>query len=408
MMRSPRRCWRAAVAVACVLASSQALEAQSPPPPILPSTRVVQLGPASLYPSIALRDVGTDSNVYNDGLDPRADFTYSVAPRLFTVIPIANARFIGTGTGDFVYYRTYKDQQSLNGFVEGRYDVVEALIRPFAVVGFATQERQTLEIDARVRQSHTTITLGAEVALTAKTALTGWVQRAKAVWDEDEHYFGSDLSEELDSTTDIAAAGARFRLTPFTSIVAIAEIQRDRFESSPQRDADSLRLAPYVEFDSGASIVGRARAGFRTFRPLQFQTAGYSGPVSSVALAWNILNTTRGKVDAGHDVRFSYDPMQPFYLETGLTFEIRQRVAGPFDVVGLGERWQLRHQRAGASSFDGRSEDITMLGAGIGVRMREQVELTFTIERRERTSSDPLLRNYERRRVLASISYGLS
>ncbi len=65
-----------------------------------------------------------------------------------------------------------------------------------------------------------------------------------------------------------SAAGARFRLTPFTSLTAVAEIQRDRFETSPERDADSLRLAPSVEFDNGAALTGRAQAGYRVFRPL--------------------------------------------------------------------------------------------------------------------------------------------
>ena len=108
------------------------------------------------------------------------------------------------------------------------------------------------------------------------------------------------------------------------------------------------------------------------------------------------------------DVRFSYDPFQPFYLETGLLFEIRYRVAGPFELIGMGERWQLRHQRIGGASFDGRRENTSMIGGGIGIRVREQVELGFTVDRRERSSSDPLIRNYERQRVLVSVSYGLS
>jgi hypothetical protein len=398
-------------AIACVVMlavfTTERVEAQAPSPPILPSTRIVQAGPVSFYPSISLHDVGTDSNVYNDGVAPRDDFTYSVTPRLYAVVPIAHARFIGTGTGDFVYFRTYKDQQSLNGFFEGRYDSVDGTIRPFATLALASNERQTLEIDERIRQGRTALTLGAEIELASKTSLMGWVYRERAAWDPSEEYRGVSLAEQLNSTIDIAAAGARIRLTPFTSIVAIAEIQRDRFESSPERDSDSLRIAPYVEFDNGAAIVGRARAGYRSLTPLHSGITGYSGFVSSVAIGWNVLERLRGKVDAGRDVRFSYDPLQPLYLETGLLFEIRQRVAGPFEVIAMGERWQLRHQRIDGTSFDGRRETTSVIGGGIGFRVREQVELSFTVDRRERASSDPLIRNYDRQRVLASVSYGL-
>jgi putative beta-barrel porin BBP2 len=390
------------------IVSIDRLEAQAPSAPILPSTTIVHAGPASLYPSISLHDVGTDSNVNNDGLAPREDFTYSVMPRLYAVVPIASGRFIATGTGDFVYFQTYKDQQSLNGFFEGRYDLTDGIIRPFATISYATQERQTLEIDERVRLARSTLTVGAEIDVASKTSLMGWVHRERAAWDEDEKYSGVSLAEQLNSTTDIAAAGARIRLTPFTSIVALAEIQRDRFESSPEKDADSVRIAPYVEFDNGAAIFGRARLGYRAFRPVQSGLAGYDGPVSSVALAWRLLDRLRGKVDAGRDVRISYDPLQPFYLETGLLFEVRHRVAGPFELIGQGERWQLHHQRIGGSSFDGRRENTSVIGGGLGIRLREQVELSFTVDRRQRSSSDPLIRNYERQRVLASVTYGLS
>jgi len=386
--------------------SAQHLGAQGPP--ILPSTRVVQAGSASLYPAISLRDVGTDSNVYNEGASPKEDFTYSVAPRLFAVVPIGSTRFIGTGRGDFVYYRTYKDQQSVNAFLEGRWDVVVAPVRPFAAVSFAThREREGFEIDARARQKQTTVTLGAEVEVTAVTSLTGWVRREDTAWDRNEQYLGVTLSEQLDRTVDILAAGARFRLSPFTSIVAVAEIQRDRFEQSPERDGDSVRIAPTVEFDNGAVITGRARAGYRAFRPLRPGLAGYSGLVSSAALRWILLDLTEVQADAGRDVRYSYDALQPYYLETGVSFRVTQRIAGPFKAIAIGERWQLRHQRVGGTSFDGRRENTTTIGGGVGLRVGDQMEFSFTVDRLKRTSSEPTVRDYERHRVLASVSYGL-
>ena len=87
---------------------------------IVPSTRLFRAGPISLYPQVALRDTGTDSNVYLDSSSPRSDLTYALTPRLYAVVPIGNTRFVGTGTGDLVYYRTYEDQRSLTAVLEGR------------------------------------------------------------------------------------------------------------------------------------------------------------------------------------------------------------------------------------------------------------------------------------------------
>jgi hypothetical protein len=393
-------------AVVAVVFTAQGAAAQAPP--VLPSTRVVEAGPASLYPVFALRNVGTDSNVYNDGIAPREDFTYSVIPKLYVVVPIGGTRFVGQGAGDFIFFRTYKDQQSANGYFDGRYEVVAARIRPFATASLATRrERQGQEIDERARQTQTAITLGTDLELTADMSLTGWVRRERTSWDRTANYMGVSLAEQLNSTTDFLAAGARIRLTPFTSLIAVAEILRDRFETAPERDADSLRLAPSLEFENGAAISGQARAGYRLFRPLNPALAEYSGLVASAGLGYSFVDYTRITVDLDRDVKYSYDPVQPYYLESGLRLKVIQRIAGPFEAIAMGERWRLRHQRVGGTSFDGRREDTTTVGAGVGFRLSREMALTFTAERTRRTSTEPVGRHYERRRMLASISYGL-
>jgi hypothetical protein len=395
----------AAVALLTVL-SSHSARAQAPP--ILPSTRIVQAGPASLYPAISLRNLGTDSNVYNDGIAPKEDFTYTVTPRLYAVVPIGGTRFIGSGFGDFVYFRTYKDQQSVNASFNGRYEVVEAAIRPFAEATFSThRERQNLEIDLRARQSQAMVMLGGDIEVTPITSLTGWVRREHTTWDRGEQYLGVSLAEQLNSTADALGVGARFRLTPFTTVTAAAEIQRDRFESAPERDADSLRIGPTVGFDHGAAITGSAKAGYRLFRPLSSTLEDYRGLFASAGIRYEWEDVMRLNLDAGHEVKYSFDSLQPYYLESGLRAKLVQRVSGPFEAVAIAERWQLRYQRVGGRSFDGRQETTTTLGGGIGLRLSREMELTFTIDRTRRTSGEPTGRNYSRRRVLASISYGL-
>jgi hypothetical protein len=86
---------------------------------------------------------------------------------------------------------------------------------------------------------------------------------------------------------------------------------------------------------------------------------------------------------------------------------VTQQIAGPFELIGMAESWQLRYQRLGGADFDGRHEDTRIIGAGVGLLVNPELEVTFTIDRTERTSSEPDGRNYERHRVLASVTYGL-
>jgi hypothetical protein len=386
------------------LLAGGSLAAQAPP--ILPSTRIVQAGPVSLYPVVSLHDVGTDSNVYLDGVAPKEDFTYTLTPRLYAVAPIASARFIGTAKGDFVYYQTYEDQRTVNGFFEGRFDMTQGRVRPFASASFNTYSEQSLEINERLRQSHSALTLGTDVELTAVTSLTGWARREKYSWDAIATYEGVSLSQQLDRTEDSVAAGLRFRLSPFTRIIAEVELQRDRFQHSPEKDADSLRIAPVVEFENGGAITGQAHVGYRAFRPLSPALADYSGLTGSAALRYTFLESTRVSFDAGRDVRYSYEPLQPYYLESGLRLKVTQQIAGPFELIGMAERWQLRYQRLGGADFDGRHEDIRTIGAGLGLLVNPEMEVAVTIDRTERTSSEPSGHNYDRHRVLASVTYG--
>ncbi|HEY7185103.1 MAG TPA: hypothetical protein VH436_01080 [Vicinamibacterales bacterium] len=404
-MRVRRRAWPGCVAALLMLSSARSASAQSSL--ILPETHVFRAGPLSVYPTIGVRDVGFDSNVYNDSTGPKGDFTYTFSPRLYLVVPIANSRFVGTGFGNLVYFQTYKDQQAIGGLFQGRWEEMSPGFRPFATAGFSDRrERFGHEIDDRARQRQTTVTLGTDVDITTRTALTAWVGRVQTAWDRNEQYLDVSLSEQLDYTSDLAAGGARYRATPLTTIGMIAEVRRDRFDRNPVRDADRLFVGPTFDFDSGASVVGHARVGYQRFDALDASVAGYRGVAALTDLRYTFRDLTEVKVEGRYDVDYSYDPLEPYYLESGGTLTVSQRVIGPLQIIGTGELHSLRHQRLAGSSFDGREELTRVTGGGIALQIRKQMRFELLYQKTVRTSSAPGWREYERQRLLASVFYG--
>jgi hypothetical protein len=402
-----RRGWRPVLAAA-VLTLPAATLASAQNAPILPSTRVLQAGPVSLYPTIALRDAGTDSNVYNDAAGQKGDFTYSVVPRLYVVAPIGNTRFVGTGFGNFVYFQTYKDQQSISGIFEGRYEVVSPGLRPFATAGFADRrERRGFEIDARVRQRQTTVSLGTDMDVTPRTALTAWVGRVQTRWDRDTQYLGEFLAEQLDYSTTTVAAGARFKATPLTTVSVIGELQRDRFDRTPLRDADKLLVGPGVDFDAAAAIVGHFRLGYQRFNPRNPAVAPYNGLAATADLRYTLLDLMEVKFEGDRDVDYSYDPIQPYYLQSGGLLTVTERVFGPLEVLAIGGRRLLRHQRLGDASFSGVREITRTVGGGLAYQIRKQMRFELIYERRQRSATEATGREYGRRRLYGSVIYGL-
>jgi hypothetical protein len=362
----------------------------------------------SLYPTFAVRDAGIDSNVYNDASGPKGDFTYSLMSRLFVVAPIGNTRFIGTGFGSFVYFQTFKDEQSLNGSFEGRYEVTSPGFRPFVTAGFADRrERRGFEIDARLRQRQKTASAGLDADVTPKTALTAWVAHREIAWDRDAEYLGTLLGEQLDYTSLTFAGGVRVRATPLTTFSLTGELTQDRFDQRPIRDADKLFVGPSVDFDSSAAIAGHVKAGYLRFRPLDPIVASYDGPTAHSSVQITIGNMTRLKIEADRDVDYSYDPILPYYLESGGLVMVSQHIGGPLEAIAIGERRSVRHNRVGESSFNGREEITQTAGGGLAIQLRKELRLEVIYERRQRTSTEPGAREYERRRVYASALYGL-
>ena len=376
--------------------------------PSLPTVAAVQVGPLSVYPWIRLRDIGIDSNIFNEAAQPKDDFTFTVNPRAQAVLRLGPTRLVGTSSADFVYYQTYKDEQSVNTLFDGRFELVSTRLRPYVAASrLRTRDRTGFEIDTRARRLDTNITAGVDFDMTSITALTAWVLHGEHRYNSGERFLGVNLADQLDHTSELAGAGVKLAVTPLTTITVAGEIQQDRFKASPLRNADSVRLAPAIEFANDAAITGRASAGYRQLKPLDPRLPQYRGFVASAGVAFSLLGVTHFDLEANRDVMYSFDASQPFYLAFGGRVSVSQRIAGPFDVIVLGNRERLRYQPLGGSVLEGRIETTTSIGAGVGVHLGEHLGFALTYDRTDRKSSDPTRRDYGRRRMLGSVNYGL-
>ena len=60
-----------------------------------------RLGPLAVKPSVALTNLGIDTNVFNDSDDPKPDVTASVEPRVETWLRLGRARLSSRSHGEF-------------------------------------------------------------------------------------------------------------------------------------------------------------------------------------------------------------------------------------------------------------------------------------------------------------------
>ena len=94
----------------------------------------------------------------------------------------------------------------------------------------------------------------------------GYALRGSSEYEPDFLYLNSDLASELNHISTGEGAMVRWGLTPYTRIAVEFARQRDRFEFSPDRDADFVWVAPSVEFSPRALVSGRALVGLQRRR----------------------------------------------------------------------------------------------------------------------------------------------
>lgn len=364
-----------------------------------------RIGPVHLTPSLSIRDVGVDNNVFNDSDDPVKDFSATINPEVRGGMRLGPARITaGTSVG-FVYYSRYKNQESVNTLHEAEIEVPLNRLRPFA--GFElvrTRARPGFEIDARARRSEPAFRGGAEIRVSGTTSVRITARRTRTEFDEGELFLGRDLAETLNRQTNSAAASLHFSLTPLTSLVIASEAERTRFDANPARDSNGLRLSSGFEFAPDALLHGSAFVGYRSLDGIGGGLPPFSGISTAVGLGYVFRGSMRidGRFD--RDVGYSFEDVAPYYLATGGSITVTQQVVGPVDVTGTLTRQSLKYRALDPASSANRVDVVHTLAGGGGYRVGESTRVGLNVEYTERTSNTVLRRAYDRLRIFATLT----
>lgn len=367
----------------------------------------LHLGPLALHPRLAIKNVGMDTNVFNDSETPVRDFTATVGPELHSWLRAGRLSWSGTSLVAWNYFRESASQRSFDLSQKGRVDLSLGRIVPYAI-GSAerTRKRPNLEIDARVRQETTETGGGVTLLVGAKTAFT--IEHVQGEFEYGQADMeGISLAEVLDRRETTTTLTGRYTLTPLTTIVIRAESRQDRFEFSPDRDSDSLALIPAVEFKPLALISGEAAVGVRRFAPLSSDLAGYFGVVSDVTLNYQVYDLTRFSVQVQRDVDYSFELIQPYYVSTGAKLAVVQSLGAGWDVGAHAGRTGLDYRaRDGGSDVEAnRLDRVSVYGLTVGRRFGSEIRVGLDLEYVARTSSVGN-RAYEGLRGGGAFTYG--
>jgi hypothetical protein len=170
------------------------------------------------------------------------------------------------------------------------------------------------------------------------------------------------------------------------------------------RNSDSFRLSSGFELGRFALIRGSAFAGYRKLTPADGGTLPeFSGVTANVDVSYTAPTQTRLGAAVERDIRYSYEPRTPYYVQTGWTGTLTQRVIGRWDVQITGGRDRLSYQAVDVR--DARKDFVGRFGGGIGYAIGDQVRAGFDVQSFYRRSDIPG-REYGGLRAGISVTYG--
>jgi hypothetical protein len=362
-------------------------------------------GVVGANPRIALRSIGFDTNVFNSSTNKQRDLTATVSPGSTFYLRTGKGLLTVDGNLDLVHFNKFDSERSVNSAITGRYELRFNRIRPYVSArSINTRERPGFEIDARARHYESDFHVGTDLRVASKSTVRVDLRQLEYRFDGDEVFNGRPLNQELNRTLKVIDLGWRQRLTALTTWVTRISRETERFEFSSIRNSDSFRINSGFELGRFALIRGSAFAGYRKLRPADGGVLPeFSGATADVNVSYTAPSQTRLGLAVDRDVQYSYEFFTPYYVQTGWTASLTQRVVGRWDAQLTGGRDRLSYQSV-ATQIE-RTDHVGRWGAGIGYSLGDQVRASFDVQSFYRSSDQPG-REYGGLRAGMSVTYG--
>ena len=384
------------------------------------STPRVVFGPVGLTPSVDVAGAGIDTNVFNEADNRKRDFMAIVVPSVDATL--RTGRFAAKLSSDvaLVYFNRYTNQRAVNTAHELTLAARFHRLTPFARFQYVNaRERPSIEIDARVRRRNIQVGGGVNLALGVKSSVRFEVNELEMAFADDAVFEGANLQTLYDQRSTSGDGSFRYELTPLTRLVVTVQRQQDRFEFTPARDSNSLRISPGLEFAPTALISGRISIGVRSFDLADPQVPDFTGLVAAADLTFTLRGVTQFTARVNRDLAYSYSVTAPYYILTSLGGTVTQRLTSHWDLSGFGDHQRLNYQRpaavAGRPVATAAPPDLTapgglpigtayVAGGGLAYRFGRDSRVSFLVEYSTRPAG--IRGEYENLRAYSTITYG--
>jgi hypothetical protein len=298
-----------------------------------PTIGILSVGPVRFAPGITVREIGWDSNVFDEPphVGPKEDFVAAVNPDVSAYTRLRFVRLSAYAGAELTYYHEYESERSVGQALRARVDFLLSRVRPFfGVANTETRERPNGEIDTRADRDEREISGGLAYDLSAYSLVYASAYRME---HDLENAFedGIDISRTLSRDSDNYQAGMKTDITPLLSVQLYASYQEDRFKYEPVRDAESWLGTATFRFAPEAFMSGIVTVSYRDMNFADPGVKPFQGLVGTATLVYPILEIGRISAAVSRGVEYSFDTAEAYYVEQSATLAYTHRLFGEFD-----------------------------------------------------------------------------
>jgi len=367
-----------------------------------PTAGVLSFGPLKVAPGLIIREIGWDSNVFDEAESeqPKDDYVAALQPDLSMFTRLRFVKISAYAGSDLNYFKTYTGERSVGHAVRGRVDLLLSRLRPFVAGGQTkTRARANSEIDVRADRKEEELSGGLAFDLSAHSLVYAAAIRTRNSF-EDALQEGVNLGETMTREGNDYSGGMRTDITPLLALTVFGGFHEDLFAAVPLRNTESYFGTVQLRFAPEGLINGTAAFSYRDLRPVDPQVRAFKGLLGSAALSYSLLEVGRLSLGLSRNLEYSFDMAEGYYLENTVQLAYTHRLLGAIDAQVKGSRAFFDYS---ASETVPAHEDTLDIAAGsLGYNLRNRTRVALNYEYSRRRSAELAPRNYERRRVFLS------
>jgi len=279
---------------------------------IINQTRL-RIGPFRIYPTIQLRDIGYDDNVYYQREDdgPVSDFTGTISPSFRVSLVFRNSLILSlTENPEFVFYYKQKRERRWNNTLSPGFRLL--LLKRFVISGRYLnrnrRRRATREFDIRANE----LREGFEGSLfyeTARGTSFGVTASSNKISYEDITFPGQEiyLSRRLNREERNGNFEFYYRFSSVSFFFIRGGFTEYIFEHPTSRWRDSYSYQTYagIRFPLMGKVRGTLSLGYKKLAPRSKEKKAFTGLIGNTSLDFRI-GRFNFRISYNRNIYFSY------------------------------------------------------------------------------------------------------